>query len=146
MSTWQMAELLDSSWLADDRLFCFTHRLRAAATRSRWRVDAARQQVALGLFQLEKGAVAQNLQELVPKYFPAGLPTDPYSGQPFHYRLAPKDDPAEPPGSAILWSTGPDRQDDGGRFQGDLFADDDVRWDRGGFDLIVTVRAWQQEK
>jgi ABC-2 family transporter protein len=42
---------------------------------------------ALRLFEVESGAPAQSLDQLVPKYL-ASVPVDPYSGQPFHYRLS----------------------------------------------------------
>ena len=51
-------------------------------------MDAARQAVALSLYQTEEGRPAPKLQDLVPKYLPRGLPTDPYSGQEYRYRIS----------------------------------------------------------
>jgi hypothetical protein len=139
----QLARLLDASWLSDERLFCSVARLRAAANRARWRVNAARQAAALYLYQIQEGMPAQNLQDLVPKYFPAGLPTDPYSGQAFRYRLSPGEHidkvGAVRAGQGVLWSTGPDRIDHGGSGHGGHVAEDDPLWAQGRFDLITVV-------
>ena len=51
------------------------------------RVHAARLRVALALYQVEQGRPAETLDELVPRYLDA-LPTDPYSGRPFRYRVS----------------------------------------------------------
>ncbi len=51
-----VARLLRESWLNDDRLFAPVVPLRAAATRSQWRVDSTRLAVALALYELEAGA------------------------------------------------------------------------------------------
>ena len=138
----RLAKLLDASWLADERLFCSAFRLRTAATRAHWRVDAARQAVALSLYQIEEGKTARNLEDLVPKYL-AELPTDPYSGRPFRYRISPGVDIEHVggvrAGRGILWSTGPDRIDNGGVRDGGPFADDDALWTTGGLDLITVV-------
>jgi hypothetical protein len=131
-----MIHLLDTSWLADDRLFCPVVPLREAAIRARWRVDATRLAVALSLYRLEEGKSAPDLEALVPKYLPAGLPIDPYSGQPFGYRILPQN------GQAIVWSTGPDRVDHGGKRHGGHLADDDPQWVHGNFDLIKSAPQW----
>jgi hypothetical protein len=55
--------------------------------------------VALALHQMEAGQPARDLQALVPRYMPQGIPLDPFSGQPIRYRLAPE---------AVIWSTGPE--------------------------------------
>ena len=88
---------------------------------------------------------AQNLQDLVPKYLPDGLPTDPYSGHPFHYRLSVGEHidkvGRRPRGTkAILWSTGPwiASITAGQSTAGDL-AEDDPLWAQGRFDLIMVV-------
>ncbi|MSQ94257.1 MAG: hypothetical protein EXR98_06835 [Gemmataceae bacterium] len=136
--------LVDASWLADDRLFCSTATLRNAATRARWRVDATRVAIALSLYRIDQGKPAPDLQTLVPRYLPAGLPADPYSGQPFRYQVGPL--PWHPfirLDTAIVWSTGPDRIDHGGRRQGGEFSDDDARWAGGDFDLIKLVPHWR---
>jgi hypothetical protein len=148
----QLARLLDDSWLSDVRLFAPVVPLRVAATRARWRVDAARQMVALGVYQLREGKPAQQLKELVPKYLPE-LPVDPYSGQAFRYRISQGEaldiqGPGElklvrvPPGQGILWSTGPDRVDHGGRRHAGEAPDEDPLWARGEFDLVTVIPRW----
>jgi hypothetical protein len=42
---------------------------------------------ALSLYQAEKGKPPEKLEDLVPAYLLA-LPIDPYTGQPFHYRIS----------------------------------------------------------
>ena len=86
--------------------------------------------IALSLYRLEEGKPAQDLQVLVPKYFPGGLPIDPYSGQSYRYRGAPDN---------IVWSTGPDRIDHGGRKHGGHLVTDDAQWANGDFDLVEPV-------
>ena len=63
----------------------------------------------------------RTLAELAPKYTPS-VPIDPYTGQPFVYRL--KGD------TAILYALGGDRDDDGGKHvpNDDVKADGDVVW------------------
>jgi hypothetical protein len=142
----RLARWLDESWLSDERLFCPVARLRAAATRAQWRVAAARQAVALGLYQIQEGKAAGKLHDLAPKYFPSGPPVDPYSGQPFGYRASAGEhvDFAGDvqPGQAVIWSTGPDRIDHGGQKHGGRLADDDAEWSNGGFDLVTLVPHW----
>jgi hypothetical protein len=101
---------------------------------------AALLQVALRLYQAEKGQAAESLVDVVPKYLGA-VPADPYDGQPFRYRLSrgetldwPPPEPSGPPkgvrtgpeppatravpaGQGILWCVGEDGRDDGGRSQ-----------------------------
>jgi ABC-type transport system involved in multi-copper enzyme maturation permease subunit len=43
--------------------------------------------LALRLFEIERARPAKALDELVPTYL-ASIPTDPFSGQPFHYRVS----------------------------------------------------------
>jgi hypothetical protein len=119
--------------------------LQVAGIRARCRIDAARLTIALTLYLVEGGKPAEQLDHLVPKYL-ATLPVDPYSGQPFHYRLSRggeivrgEEGAAARPvrvGQGILWSTGPDRVDDGGNRDGSRLEDDDSRWEQGGLDLI----------
>ena len=69
--------------------------------------------LALALYQVENGKSAAQLDDLVPKYL-SQLPVDPYSGQPFGYRIAREDEalPGAPgtavqtvhAGQGILWS------------------------------------------
>jgi hypothetical protein len=140
MTATQVAQLLDASWLSDERLFCSVPPLRAAANRSQCRVAAWRQAVALALYQLDAGQPAKKLDDLVPKYL-ATLPADPYSGEAFHYRISPGEHVLllgnVRPGQAIIWSTGPDRVDHGGHQHGDHLEDDNPSWSRGGFDLVT---------
>jgi hypothetical protein len=142
----RLARWLDESWLADERLFCPVARLRADATRGQWRVSAARLTIALGLYQILEGKTAGKLVDLVPKYLPDGVPIDPYSGQAFGYRISAGDHVegagAAKDGQAIIWSTGPDRVDHGGRLHGGTMRDDDPTWNRGGFDLVTLMPHW----
>lgn len=153
-----LARLLDISWLSDDRLITPVVRLRAAATWARWRVAAGRLEVALALYQLREGKSAATLSDLVPNYLPK-LPVDPYSGQPFHYRLSTgevldipnanvfqgREGPSKGTvrsGQGVLWSTGPDRVDNGGRRHGGNLEDDRASWHGQGYDLITVVPYW----
>lgn len=129
----RVARWLDDSWLADERLFFLATNLQKVGTRSQCRVDAMRLAMAVSLYQLENGPLAR-LNDLVPNYL-AELPKDPYSGEGFRFAAA---DPArEQP--AKIWSTGPDRVDDGGRTDGHVISDESPRWLRGGLDLITSV-------
>jgi hypothetical protein len=134
----QLARLLDASWLSNERLFCPVEQLHAAASRSHWQVEARRQAAALQLYQLEERKIAQKLDDLVPKYLPV-LPVDPYSGKAFSYRISAGEQienlGAVPPGDGILWSTGADGIDNGGRRDGPLPQDN-------GLDLITVVPSW----
>ena len=137
-----------TSWLADDKLFARVLPLRAAATRSRCHIDACRLCLALRLYQLDEGKTAQHLDDLVPKYLPQA-PVDPYSGQPFRYRISQGErlhmiGEIEVPGrgvvqrgQGILWSTGPDRVDNGGLRHGGALGDNDPRWGTPELDLIT---------
>jgi hypothetical protein len=142
VSAQQVARLLDASWLHDERLFCPILPLRAA-TRARWRVDSCRLTAALMLYEIEQRKPADKLEDLVPKYVPA-VPVDPYSGQALRYRVSRGEHVEEfgdvRAGQGVVWSTGPDRVDDGGREQGSKLADDHSRWAHGGgLDLIAVV-------
>jgi len=142
LTSQQLARLLDESWMADERLFTDVVPLRTAATRAKWRVDSRRLIIALQLYQLREGKSAANLQALLPKYL-SEIPTDPYSGRPFQYRISKGEEvtglmPAVP-GQAILWSTGPDRTDHGGHKHGGPMPDDDPRWERESYDLVALV-------
>jgi hypothetical protein len=135
MTREQLAGLLDTSWLADERLFCPVGPLRDAANRSRWHVDVARLTVALSLHRMDKGKPADTLKDLEPRYFPGGLPIDPYSGQSYSYRV-------DPAGREIVWSVGPDKIDNGGHKDGTPIPDDSPRWQTDGLDLIKAVPRW----
>jgi hypothetical protein len=108
--------------------------------------------LALALYQFEEGKPAPTLEVLVPRFLP-GLPLDPYSGQPFHYRVSQGEKIERrnsslnrvekiedvPAGQGILWSIGPDRKKDDG-IKG---FDSQYRLGpfRGG-DLIFLVPQW----
>lgn len=62
--------------------------------------------IALKRYELRYKRLPTKLDELVPQYLPA-LPRDWYSGRPLRYRLNPK-------GGFLLYSVGPNGQDDGG--------------------------------
>jgi hypothetical protein len=114
----QLAHLLDDSWLSDERLFAPVVPLRTAALKSQATVDSSRLILALALYRMKEGKTAKKLDDLVPKYM-SELPIDPYSGQPFRYRISPGefigvDRGQAQPGQGLLWSVGPNRIDDGG--------------------------------
>ena len=104
-------------------------------------------QVALRLYEAEKGKPANKLSDLVPEYV-AAIPLDPYDGQPFRYRLSTGESLKWPPddisgerrphargeadaametesentrrvaaGQGILWCVGKDGHDNGGKIQ-----------------------------
>jgi hypothetical protein len=96
-------------------------------------IPAAALQVALRLYREEAGRPAERLDELVPRYL-ASVPTDPFDGRPFRYRLSRGETlgwPPDPftnrgpalvqkdvrPGQGILWCVGSDGRDDGGHAQ-----------------------------
>jgi hypothetical protein len=144
----QLASRLDASWLSDERLFIDIAPLRAVKTRSQWRIDAARLSVALARFHVDHGKAAAKLDDLVPKHV-AALPLDPYSGRSIGYRIS-KGEHIDPvgdvgAGQGILFSTGPDRTDHGGRKQGAHRNDDDPQWSGRELDLIVVLRQWGRE-
>jgi hypothetical protein len=138
----EVARLLEASWLTDERLFAPVVPLRDAATHSRWRTDASRLMLALAFYKREEGKPAARLDDLVPKYLPK-LPLDPYSGEAFHYRVSAGENIVllgdVRPGQGVLWSTGPDRRDHGGRAHGARLRADDAEWANGAFDLVTIV-------
>ena len=129
----RMADLLDSSWLADERLFCDASTLRSAALRSEVRVDLMRLAIAVAIHRRDRNQPPERLAD-VANLFPVGLPIDPYCGQPYRYEAA--------DGNSRVWSTGPDRVDDGGRIDGDRVPDNDPRWRRGMLDLVKNEPTW----
>jgi hypothetical protein len=68
-------------------------------------VDAALTALAISEYQRDHGGPPPNLEALVPEYMPR-LPIDQFTGQPLRYRIT-----VEGP---MLYSTGVDRDDDGG--------------------------------
>jgi hypothetical protein len=88
------------------------------------RERAALLQVALRLYQAEKGRPARQLADLVPKYL-AAVPADPFDGRPFRYHLSrgevllwqwPPGVREVPADQGILWCVG-DGRDDGGHMR-----------------------------
>jgi hypothetical protein len=102
-------------------------------------------EVALRLYQAEKGRPAAALDALVPEYLPK-VPRDPFDFRPFRYRLSagervewpegggmPGKTRQLPAGQGVLWSVGKDGADDGGRRSGQ------TRQPEPGTDLIFLV-------
>lgn len=126
-------------------LISLTHsHAEARALRDATTLHACELAVALRLYQVEKGVPAPSLAALVPGCVKK-LPADPYdpAGGPLHYRLSAGEEVAlpgqerriVPAGWGIIWSFGPDGQDDGGRGQ----RSSDFRDTRPGSDLIFLV-------
>jgi hypothetical protein len=150
----RLAQLLDTSWLVVLKPF-FRWWQVSETSQECWR-RATELKLALTLYQMEQGRPARTLKELVPRYF-TSVPTDPYSGQPFKYRLSRDERIAivkfsedftnphyrhVPAGDGILWSVGPDRVDDGGEREGNSFGDPRAdAWKRLQLDLIFVVPA-----
>jgi ABC-type transport system involved in multi-copper enzyme maturation permease subunit len=127
-----LEHLVGSSWLAG--MLPATAPVQQAAEFGLCRVRAARVQVALALYQSEHKKTAPSLDALVPDMLPE-LPQDPFSHNPFRYRVSSKGEEiawprelagggqefvrAVAPGQGVLWSTGPDGTDDGGTRQWD---------------------------
>jgi hypothetical protein len=98
--------------------------------------DLARVMVAAARFRAETGSLPASLNDLVPKYLDAA-PMDPYSGRELRFRV----DPGVP-GGLLVWSVGPDGDDDQGRAprkgmptpaseraDGDVLLEWDAGWD-----------------
>ncbi|WP_432797061.1 hypothetical protein [Poriferisphaera sp. WC338] len=75
---------------------------------SQARLDLTRTALTCHLYKLDHGSYPSKLTDLVPSYLPA-IPTDLYTSKPILY----KHDPST--GSIVVYSTGPDLQDDHGR-------------------------------
>jgi hypothetical protein len=76
-------------------------------------VDGMRLMLSVEAYRAERGEYPEDLAALVPMYI-AELPLDPFTGAPYLYRrLAPGED--EHGRGYLLYSAGPDGQDDGGR-------------------------------
>lgn len=80
-------------------------KIGAAFRRVRANLRGALVGLALERYRLAKGHWPKDLNELVPDYLPA-VPRDPYDGQPMRYKKLSD--------GAIVYSVGPDGQDDGG--------------------------------
>jgi len=90
---------------------------------------ALRINVALRLYRAERGGYPDALASLVPQYLDE-LPVDPFSGKAFHYRR-------EGDGW-LLYSVGPDQDDDGGR-------EAERDWREDG-DLVYRSRLREEEQ
>jgi hypothetical protein len=114
-----------------------------------------RLQTALALYQIEAGKTAASLKDLIPRCLPE-LPLDPFTGKGFHYRISRGEriiqelklwQPFLPvsAGQGIVWSVGPDREDNGGENQGrDDRSPDPQVWARLGLDMIFVVPQWRE--
>jgi hypothetical protein len=116
------------------------------------KLAAVKLQLALVLHELDQGRAASTLDELVPRYL-SDLPVDPFSGGGFHYRvsrgekiiwhLVPKSGEESevmvPAGEGILWSTGPDRVDNGGVVRGNETSSSTSVWFGRPSDWIFRV-------
>jgi hypothetical protein len=119
---------------------------------------AVRLIVALALYQIDENKPALTLDALIPKYL-SELPLDPYSGEPFHYRVSKGEDITEqvfddqsftfcfkerirhiPVGQGILWSVGLDGVDNGGKKHGVSLLFSERRTE--GLDQIFVVPTW----
>jgi hypothetical protein len=114
----QWSHLLNDSPLLL-RLFAFASRPQEQAF-SLCRVRAARLKLALALYQIHEREPAPALGHLVPRYLEA-LPEDPFSGNPFDYRISNGEQLAWDPGTTwadtpavslasgqgVFWSVGP---------------------------------------
>lgn len=73
------------------------------------RTDAQREVVkgmlAIQAFRSKYGRLPKNIEDAVPEFLPK-TPLDPYTGKPLAYKLT--------PGGYLLYSFGPDQDDDGG--------------------------------
>jgi len=114
--------------VVDDRLLTLTWALERRDAQHRLLMT----ELAIRAYRLEKGANPERLEELVPEYL-ARVPIDPYSdsGAPLVYRRT--------NGEYLLYSLGPNREDDGGqrlswdavvlKERGDVFVDTKPVWD-----------------
>lgn len=83
------------------------------------RVDAAEAAIAAERYRLQESRYPADLDALVPEYLD-GVPTDRFTGEPLHYRLENN--------RPLLYSVGPDRDDDGGTPPAEGFERGDPKW------------------
>jgi hypothetical protein len=95
--------------LAAHMLLPTLSRSRNVSVRCRALYDALRLALAIKLYQAETGVYPDKLQWLVDDKVVEALPVDPFSGEPFRYRV--KD------GQFVLYSVGANRKDDGGKVE-----------------------------
>ena len=81
--------------------------------------DLARTALALERFRLPTGARPERMEELVPRYLPQ-VPLDPFDGQPIRYRRR--------QAGYLLYSVGPDGQDNDGREQDEVKSGEPCDW------------------
>jgi ABC-type transport system involved in multi-copper enzyme maturation permease subunit len=125
----RLGGLLGSSWLRD--YIPSTAEVQRESLIGLCRVRGLRLQAALSVYRARHGKPAADLESLVPELLPE-VPTDPYDGAPYRYRVsegeriawarvvpgAKMDFAREvPAGSGIVWSIGPDGADGGGTRQ-----------------------------
>jgi ABC-type transport system involved in multi-copper enzyme maturation permease subunit len=129
--------------------------MRQTEARSLCQLRGTRLTIALALYEVEQGRPAATLDALVPRYLPA-LPLDPYSGQSFHYRVSKGEqiekEAAEPgeaafmkvgAGQGVIWSVGPDHQDNGGTRDGSgTLGHQRGLWSARSLDWIFLVPRW----
>jgi hypothetical protein len=123
--------------------------IRARDTQVLCQVRAERLKTALALYQVEQGKPAARLADLVPRFL-AALPADPFSGQSFLYRVSRGERITDrhlikevASGQGVLWSVGPDGNDNGGTVQDKGVPMSDVQtWADKGLDLIFLVPRW----
>lgn len=82
LSATTLADWLDDSWLADDKLFTNVASLRTAGMHSAWQIEATRIKTAMALYQVQEGKAARTMEDLVPRYLPESV-MDPYTGRVF---------------------------------------------------------------
>jgi len=114
-------------------LFAMSAPSLAKAPDIAWRsicdVRATRVMLALERYRQGRGEYPAELDGLVPKWLPA-VPRDPFSGEPFKYRREGL--------KYVLYSVGPDRADNGGRFPVD--DGESCGWTTDeGFDVVYTA-------
>lgn len=148
LSRERLDRLIDRSWLGN--FWLWQGEVGLSERASLCRVRGSRLVLALGLYAMDKGKSPSSLDELVPGYLPAPLPSDPYSGKSFRYRVSQGeqvhmgDTPdgeavlrKVPAGQGIVWSVGPDGFDQGGTKQGENRGFQDVLgWTDAGLDWI----------
>lgn len=84
-------------------------------------IRATQTVLAVERYRLAKGKLPTSLDDLMPQFLPA-IPEDPFDGQPLRYQLLPR--------GYIVYSIGPDGQDDNGREKpAEVKADDKTTYD-----------------
>jgi hypothetical protein len=108
LSAHRWGELIRQQVGMNDQTAVFPQQI---AWHQRW-LRAARLATAFALYQVDHGRPPAQLDELVPAYL-TSMPLDPYSGQPFHYRISRGEELGDPtrgqtltlaPGQALIWS------------------------------------------